>query len=186
MVSATDLKNGTTFKLDGKPYKVTKYSHQKIGRGGATVKVKLRNLVSADLEERTFNSTEKLDEIDTKKVQLQYLYQDGNNAVFMNPQNYEQEEIPMNLLGDDINYIKEGEDVNVLFWDAKALSIDIPPKITLKVKQTPPGVKGNSATNIYKPAVMENGVTIKVPLFVNEGEKIVVDTRTGEYVERAK
>jgi elongation factor P len=186
MISATDLKNGTTFKLDGKPYKVTRYTHQKIGRGGANVKLKIRNLVSGDLEERTFNASEKVDEIATNKVQLQYLYRDDNAAVFMNPSTYEQVEIPLTLLEDEIDYIKEGEQVNVLFWDNKPLSMDIPPKITLTVKQTPPGVKGNSATNIYKPAVMENDLNIKVPLFINEGDKIVVDTRTGEYVERAK
>lgn len=185
-IVATSLKNGTTFEIDGKPYKVVKYFHQKIGRGGATVRVTVRNLKTDSLEEKTFNSTAKFEEIQTSKKPLQYLYNDGKTAYFMDEKTYEQVEIPFSVIESEINYIKEGQSANVLFLDNSALSIEIPPKVTLEVIDTPPGVKGNSATNIYKTAKLENNTSVKVPLFVKKGEKIVVDTRSGEYVERAK
>lgn len=196
MIQATDLKAGTTFELSGKPYKVQKYTHTKIGRGGANVKVSVRNLANGNLEEKTFGSDEKFEEITTSKRSLQFLYKDGTSATFMDPKSYEQVEIPAKTLGDELSYINEGQEVNVLFWSPstgsgqastlEALSVEIPPKVTLKVTDTPPGVKGNSATNIYKPAKLENELQVKVPLFIKAGDKIVVDTRTGEYVERAK
>jgi len=185
MLVATDLKNNVTFLLDGKPCKVVKYAHMKVGRGGASVTVSYRNLESGKLEEKTFQSTAHFDEIQTYKRSLQYLYKDTELAYFMDPMSYEQVEIPLSILGDDIFYLKEGGDANILFWNEKALQADIPPKVTLKVTETDPGVKGNSATNIYKQAVLENGRDIKVPLFIKAGEQIKVDTRTGEYVERA-
>ncbi len=170
--------------MDDKPYRVVKYTHQKIGRGGATVKLKVRSLENGTLSDKTLNSSAKVDDITTNKKSLQYLYDDGDNSVFMDPETYDQIEIPNKLVSDQLVYIKEGESVNVLFWEDKPLSIDIAPKVTLIVKETPPGVKGNSATNIYKPATMDNGLQIKVPLFIKVGDKIRVDTRTGEYVER--
>lgn len=186
MIGVTDLKAGKTFLFEGKPFKVLKYFHQKIGRGGANVRLTVRNLESGTSEEKTFNSSHKVEEISTQKRELQYLYSDANSACFMDPRSYEQVEIPLSVVGDETAYIKEGEEVNVLFWGDKPLSIDIPPKVTLSIKETTPGVKGNSATNIYKPATLENGAQIKVPLFINTNDKVVVDTRTGEYVERAK
>lgn len=184
MLDATRLKNGTTFLMDGKPYKVVKYTHQKIGRGGANVKLKVRDLEKGTLVDKTLNSSAKLEEITTSKRSLQYLYDDGDNSVFMDPKSYEQTEISRDLVSDQLIYIKEGESVDVLFWEDKPLSIDIAPKVALIVKETVPGVKGNSATNIYKPATMDNGLKLKVPLFIKAGDKIRVDTRTGEYVER--
>lgn len=186
MIGVTDLKNGKTFVFESKPYKVLKYFHQKIGRGGATVRLTVRNLETGQSEEKTFNSSHKVEEINTTKKQLQYLYSDSNSAYFMDPMTYEQVEIPLSVVGDETAYIKEGEEVNLLFWGEKPLSIEIPPKVTLRIKETSPGVKGNSATNIYKSATLENGIKVKVPLFINTNDKIVVDTRTGEYVERAK
>ena len=184
MVEVTNLKAGATFQLNGKPYKVLKYQHQKLGRGGATVKVSAKNLETGSLEEKSFSSNIKVEEISTVKKPLQFLYRDGENIVFMDPKNYEQIEIPDYLIEEELNYIKEEDTVNVLFWEDKPLSIDIPPKVSLKVVDTPPGVKGDSATNIYKPAKLENGLQVKVPLFINSGDKIRVDTRTGEYIER--
>lgn len=184
MVLATDLKNGSTFLFEGKPCVVLKYFHQKLGRGGATVRLAYRNLATGTVVEKSFQSTAKFEETTTEKRKLQYLYSDSSNAVFMDPSSYEQVEVPLKILGEDLNYIKEGEEINVLFWEDRALSVDIPPKVVLEVIETTPGVKGNSATNIYKPAKLENGLSIKVPLFVKVGEKVRVDTRTGEYVER--
>lgn len=185
MITATDLKNGTTFLSDGKPFKVVKYTHVKMGRGGATVKVSARNLETGDLTEKSYDAGNKVDEIVTTKKRMQYLYNDGKNASFMNPKTYEQVEIPLDVLGDAVYYIKEGSEVDVLFWDDRALSVDIPPKVVLEVADTAPGVKGNSATNIYKPAKLENGLSVKVPLFIKIGEKVRIDTRTGAYIERA-
>lgn len=184
MVQATALKNGKTFLMNGTPYRVSNYFHQKIGRGGATVKLKVRNLENGQTEEKTINSTVKVDEISTTKRPLQFLYQDGTMASFMDPVSYEQVEIPVDVLGDDLRYVKEGETADVLFWDSRALSVEIPPKVTLAVVQTDPGAKGNSATNVYKPAKLENGLVVKVPLFIKNGDKVRVDTRTGDYVER--
>lgn len=190
MISVTDLKNGITFLSEGKPYRVVKYTFTKMGRGGALVRVTARNLETGSAEEKTFSSNTKVDEVSTAKRKLQYLYKDGGDAVFMDPGSFEQVEIPLSILGDNTLYFKEGESINVLFWSSsdgdKPLDVEIPPKITLEVTQTDPGVKGNSATNIYKPAVCENGLALRVPLFINTGDSIVVDTKNGQYVERAK
>lgn len=192
MINATDLKNGATFLRNGSPYKVVKYSLIKMGRGGATVKLIARNLESGATEDISLSSNIKVEGVTTSKRALQYLYNDGSNATFMDPLTFEQVEIPNSILESELKFIKEGENVDVLFWSdppageaSKALSIDIQPKITLMVTDTAPGVKGNSVSNIYKPATLENGLSVKVPLFVKIGDKIRVDTRTGEYVERA-
>ena len=186
MIQSTDLKNGITFLSNGMPYKVVKYTHTKMGRGGATVRVVSRNLETGAVEEKTFSANVKVDEIATQKRKLQYLYFDGKNALFMDPSNFEQVEVGKNIIADELPFIKEGQDVNVLFWEDKALSIDIPPKVRMRVEETAPGVKGNSASNVYKSAKLENGLSVKVPLFINQGDSVIVDTRTGDYVERAK
>ena len=186
MINATDLKNGTTFLDKGKPYKVIKYSLIKMGRGGAIVRVSARNMESGGIEEKTFSSNIKVDEVQTFKRQLQFLFGDEKIATFMDPKSYEQVEVPMNVIEKELPFIKEGENVSLLFWDDKPLSIEIQPKVTLKITDTPPGVKGDTASNVYKQATLENGMSVKVPLFVNKGEKVVIDTRTGDYVERAK
>ena len=185
MVEATALKTGKTFVMDGTPFVVVKYEIQKIARGGGTVKLQVRNLRNGQFEQKTMNSSVKVQEISTTKRPLQFLYVDDSVASFMDPSNFEQIELPKSLIEDELPYIKEGETVNVLFWDEKPLSVEISPKVTLEVTETTPGVKGNSATNVYKPATLENGLEVKVPLFIKKGEKVRIDTRTGEYVERA-
>ena len=186
MIQVTDLKNGTTFLYNKKPCKVIKYTHTKIGRGGATIKLTSKNLISGSTEEMTFGSNQKVEEVNTIKKKLQFLYKDSSNALFMDPTTFEQVEIPLVILGDQVDYIKDGENVNVLFWNERPLSVELPPNIVLTVTETDPGVKGNSAVNIYKPAILDNGLKVKVPLFINQGDKVKIDTRTGEYVERAK
>lgn len=186
MIEATELKSGTTFLLDNTPFRVEKYKHQKIGRGGATVKVTVRNLKTGEQQEKRLNSSHKVENISTVKKPLQFLYSNKSAATFMDTSTFEQVEIPTDVLGEDLVYIKEGEDVDILFWEDRVLSIDMPSKVNLIVKTTDPGVKGNSATNIYKSCELENGLEIKVPLFINPGDKIKVDTRTGEYVERVE
>jgi elongation factor P len=186
MINATELKNGTTFMYYGKPLQVIKYTHIKVGRGGAIVKVNVRNIKTGSVENFSFSSDLAFDEANTLKRKLQFLYSDSRVVVFMDPKTFEQVELPIDVLGDQIKFVKEGENVDVLFLEDQALSVELPPKITLKVAQTDPGVKGNSATNIFKPAILENGFKLKVPLFIKVGDIIRVDTRTGSYVERAK
>jgi elongation factor P len=186
MINSTDLRAGVAFLQNGKPYQVIKYSLIKMGRGGAVVKVAARNLESGSIEEKSFSSNVTVDEVSTSKKRLQYLYKDSASATFMDPKTYEQIEIPLGVLANDIQYLKEGESVDVLLWDEKPLSVILSPSVILEVTECDPGVKGNSATNIYKPATLENGLKLKVPLFIKVGDKIKVDTRNGEYVERAK
>lgn len=193
MLSSTELRAGRTFHIDGTPYQVLKYEHIKIGRGGATVRVSVRNLRTGANDEKTFSTSQTVEEITTIKRRLQYLYSDGENAVFMDPKTYEQVEVGKNILKNDLLYLKEGDLADLLFWvegeassKDKPLGIDLPPKVNLTVADTAPGVKGNSAANIYKSATLENGLVVKVPLFIKAGDKIKVDTRSGEYTERVK
>src|SRR3990167_4980367 len=149
MINSTDLRAGVTFLYNDKPYQVIKYSLIKQGRGGAMVKVLARNLESGSIEEKGFSSNISVEEVLTSKRTLQYLYKDASNAVFMDPKSFEQMEIPLSILGDAVSYVKEGENVNGRWWEAKALSVEVPPKITLEVTECDPGVRGNSATNLY-------------------------------------
>ncbi|MFC1625497.1 elongation factor P [Patescibacteria group bacterium] len=186
MIRATNLKNGKAFLHYKKPYLVLKYSLIKLGRGSAYVKINARNLETGGVEDISYQSNATVEDADTSKRKLQFLYKDEKGIYFMDTATYEQVEINAKVLGDQVYFLKEGESVDVLFWGEKALSVDLPPKVILKIVQTDPGVKGNSATNIYKPAVLENGLKLKVPLFIKVGESVRVDTRSGEYLERAR
>ena len=186
MVNVTDLRSGVTFVENGKPYVVLKYDHKKLGRGNAVIKTQVRNLRTGNVEERGFTSGGKVEEIFTTRRQVQYLYKDDKTAVFMDPESYEQIEIPLKVIAEPIRYIKEGEVVWVLFWENEPLSLELPPNVAMKIHYTDPGVKGNSATNIYKSATLENGLNVKVPLFINNGDIIRLDTRTGDYIERVR
>ena len=184
MIPVTELRRGVTFEFGGSPYKVLEYHHIKVGRGGATIRVSVRNLVNGGTEEKTFNNGASVKSINTVKRRLQYLYE-AENAVFMDPKTFEQVEIGKTAISQELVYLKEGQQTDVLFWDERALGIELPPNVTLTVTEADPGVKGNSASNFYKPAKLENGLQVKVPLFIKVGEKVRVDTRTREYVERA-
>lgn len=186
MIASTQLRNGTTFMRNGQPHIVIEYALIKMGRGGATVKINARNLITGAVINDSYSSNVKVEEVTTRKQRLQYLCKDGNVATFMDPMTFEQVEISQKLIEQELKFTKEGENVDVLFWDDRVLSLDLPPKVTLEVIETDPGVKGNSASNLYKDAVLENGIKTRIPLFVNKGEKVKVDTKTGEYVERAK
>lgn len=185
-VNATNLRSGIAFLYEGKPFKVTKYNLIKMGRGGATVRVNCVNLETFANVEHAFSSNLSFEQVDLLKRKLQYLYKDATTAFFMDPVNFEQIEVPLKILGDDVYYIKEGEEADILFWGERAMSVDLPPKVTLKVVECDPGVRGNSASNFLKSAKLENGLMVKVPLFIQTGEKIRVDTRSGDYIERAK
>lgn len=186
MIASTQLRNGTTFLRNGEPCQVIRYALIKMGRGGATVKVTVRNLITGATIDDSYSSNVKVEGVTTSKRRLQYLYSDGSTATFMHPTTFEQVEIPVKVIENEIKFIKEGESVDLLFWDERVLSVDLPPKVTMKIAETAPGVKGNSASNLYKSATLENGAQIRVPLFINAGESVRVDTRTGEYIERAK
>jgi elongation factor P len=186
MISVTELRAGRTFEDEGEPFLVLKYEHVKLGRGTANIKVKVRNLRTGAIIEKTFISGARVQEISTIKRKLRYLYQEGRNFYFIDPKNFEQFEIPEESISDQVAYLSEGVEVEILFWNGKPLSLELPPKMEFTVVETGPGVRGDSATNIYKSATLNNSLKIKVPLFINEGDKILVDTRSGEYVERVR
>lgn len=186
MIASTKLRNGVTFLRNEEPHQVIEYALIKMGRGGATVKITARNLITGAVINDSYSSNIKVEEVATSKRSLQYLYNDGSDATFMDPQTFDQVEIPVNVVKNELKFIKEGDLCDLLFWDERVLSIDLPPKVTMEVLDTAPGVKGNSASNLYKSATLENGVQVRVPLFINKGDKVRVDTRTSEYVERSK
>ncbi|MDO8551184.1 MAG: elongation factor P [bacterium] len=192
MIPVTQLRADTTFMSeDGYPYVVLKYEHTKMGRGNANIKVRARNLKTGAVLEKSFVSGSRVEEVSTAKRKLQYLYREGNGLLFMDPANFEQVTIKENLVGNRFKFLVEGNLVEVLFWTSspsgeEPLDIQLPPKMEFQIAETEPGVKGNSATNLFKSAVLINGMAVRVPLFVQAGERILVDTRTGEYVERVK
>ncbi len=185
MIGVTDLKAGTTYNEDGALLQVISYEHIKMGRGSANIKVKVRNLTSGGVVEKSYINGAKVQDVMVLKSEIQFLYKDEDNAYFMNPHTYEQITIPLKKIPEHA-YLKEGEEFVGSFLDGEALSVLFPPKMVFEVVETTPGVKGNSATNVFKDATLENGLTTKVPLFINIGEKIKVDTRTGEYSEKAQ
>ncbi len=186
MIGVQDLRNGTTFLLDGQPYVALKYEHIKLGRGSATIKIKAKNLLSGAIIDKSFVNSARVEEINTARRAMQYLYRGTGTYVFMDPQTYEQVEILDSVIGDSGLYLVDGVQVNVLFWDERPLWIELPPKMEFTVAETDPGIKGNSAANMYKSATLDNGMTIRVPLFINQGDRLLVDTRDGSYVERVK
>lgn len=184
MISVTDLRANAVFEEEGQLWKVLRYEHVKLGRGTATIKVKIRNLRTGSITERAFISGARVQEANLLKKEVQYLYQDKSDHIFMDPITFEQFTLSKEKLGDEEKFLKEGMNVQVLLNDDEALSIELPIKMEFKIKESDPSVRGNSATNIFKDAVLENGLKLKVPLFVDEGDTIRIDTRTGEYVER--
>ena len=185
MISVTDLRSGVVFQDLGQLFQVLSYEHIKMGRGSANIKVKVKNLRTGGTVDKSFINGAKVDDVSVFKKDLQYLYKDGENAYFMNPQTFEQINIPLKTMGSDSYYLKEGDNFNISFLDEEALSLNLPPKMEFKVLDTAPGVKGNSATNVFKDAVLENGLKAKVPLFIDIGDRVRIDTRTGAYSERA-
>ncbi len=191
MISVTDLRSGATFSEDGQIFKVLKYEHTKMGRGTATIKVKIKNLKTGSIIEKSFISGARVQETTLEKRETQYLYAEGRGQkvedrtyVFMDPRTFEQFTISGSRISEEAKFLQDGINVWVMFWNDEPLSIEIPIKMDFKVVECDPGVKGNSATNIYKDATLENGLVLKIPLFVQEGQTVRIDTRTGEYVER--
>ncbi len=185
MISVTDLRTGTKVTMDGGLWECVEYQHQKIGRGGAKVVAKFRNLESGGTVERSFNSGEKLQDIFIDYRNLQYLYNDGETFTFMDTETYEQPTLTAAQMGDAAQWLKENIEVAVDYYQDRPLKVTLPNTVELKIVQTDPGVKGDTVSGGSKPAVLESGATVNIPLFVEEGEVIRVDTRTGEYLGRA-
>lgn len=185
MLSITDLHNGTVFGMDGKPYLVVWSEHSKQGRGGAIMRTKIKDLLTGAMLDRTFKGSDAFDEVDIERKKCQYLYSEGNDCHFMDNTSYDQFSLSKDVIGDKIDYLKEGMEIAIIMFENKPISIDMPIKVTYEIKYTEPGFKGNTQSATTKPATLETGAQIQVPLFVSIGDKIVVDTRDGSYVERA-
>jgi elongation factor P len=185
MLSLNEIKIGKVLNINNEPFVVTKTDHHKMGRGGAVLKVKLKNLISGNILDKTYQGNDKADEADTERKKTNYMYKDDTNAYLMDNQTYEQFELSLETVGDKAKFLKDGIDVDVLYFDGQPVSIDIPIKMKFRVTDAPPGVKGNSAGNVTKKVVIETGAEITAPMFINEGDEIVVNTDTEEYAERA-
>jgi elongation factor P len=184
MISVTELRAGTTYQEDGQYMTVLSYEHIKMGRGSANIKVKVRNLKTGSTTDKSYINGAKVQDVPVVKKEMQYLYKDDTEVFFMDAQSFEQVSIPIKLIPEHI-YLKEGENFTVSFIDGKPLAVFLPPKMVFKVVETSPGEKGNSATNVFKEATLENDIKTRVPLFIQVGELIRIDTRTGAYTEKA-
>ena len=186
MISTNQFKNGSHIEIDGKIWKILDFQHVKPGKGGAFVHTKLRRIEDGSVIDKTFRAGEKFRPVHTESRKMQYLYDSGDAAVFMDSRDYEQIEIPTAALGDAMQWVLPNTDVEVLFVDEQPSDVQVAGAIEMKVTQTDPGLKGDTASGGgNKPATLESGVVVQVPLFIEEGETIRVDTRTGEYVSRA-
>lgn len=184
MISAGDFKNGITFEHEGQVYQIVEFQHVKPGKGAAFVRTKLKNVISGGIIEKSFRPTDKFEKAHIERKDMEYLYNDGNLYYFMDQETYEQIPINADKVGDALKFIKENDIVKILSYKGNVFGIEPPTFVELKVTATEPGVKGDTATGATKPATLETGATIMVPLFVNTGDIIRVDTRTGEYMER--
>ncbi|HBQ45455.1 MAG TPA: elongation factor P [Ruminococcaceae bacterium] len=185
MISAGDFRNGATFEMEGSVYSIIEFQHVKPGKGAAFVRTKIRNIITGAVTERTFNPNDKFPTAFIERKEMQYLYNDGDLYYFMDPESFEQIPISKEILGDNFKFVKENMNCKILSYKGKPFGVEPPNFVELVITKTDPGFKGDTATNATKPATVETGAEIKVPLFINEGEKIRIDTRTGEYMERA-
>lgn len=185
MISTGDLKRGITIELDGELWKVLDNHHIKMGRGSAQARLKLRNLNSGATVEKTFQAGEKFRRAHLDKRTVQYLYREDGTFHFMDTESYEQTALSQDMLGDAANYLTDGQTVDLLTYQDRPIDLELPPKVELAITRTDPGLRGDTATAGTKPATTETGLVVQVPLFVNEGDRIRVDTGSGQYVERA-
>ncbi len=186
MYDSRDLRKGLKIEIDGAPYVVVQFQFTKPGKGKAYYKCKLKNMVSGAQFDRTFRSSDKFNEANLEEHEMEYLYSDGEQYCFMNTSNYEQEFLDKDQVGEAVDFLKENTVCNVLFFEEKPIGISLPIFVNLKVVKSDPWVKGDTASGDTKPATLETGYAIQVPPFVEEGELVRIDTRTGEYVERVK
>ncbi|KAB2908095.1 MAG: elongation factor P [Ignavibacteriales bacterium] len=186
MADTSDLRNGLIIRFKHDLYSVTDFLHVKPGKGGAFVRTTLKSLTTGRVLENTFRSGESLDVVKVERRKFQYLYADGESLVCMDNETYDQINVPLTAFGDSVKFLKEGTDVDMLMDGEKIVSVETPVHAVLKVLETEPGFKGDTATNAVKPAKLETGATVMVPLFINEGDLLKIDTRSGDYMERVK
>jgi elongation factor P len=186
MISAGEFRNGVTFEMDGKVMQVVEFQHVKPGKGAAFVRTKMKNVITGAVVETSFSPTDKFENAYVERKTMEYSYQDGNLYYFMDTETYELEPIDGSILTDSFKFVTENMPCTVSSYKGKVFAVDPPNFVELEVTETDPGFAGNTATNVTKPATLETGAEVKVPLFINPGEKIRIDTRTGEYLERAK
>lgn len=186
MPSTSDFRNGLKIEMDGVPYVMVEFQHVKPGKGGAFVRTKLKNLKTGRVVEKTFRSGESVDSPDIEQKEMQYLYRDGDMYVFMDTSDYEQTSLPKANIGEGIKWLKEESICDIMFFNGEAISVELPTFVELAIAQTDPGMKGDTAAGGSKPAELETGASVNVPLFLNEGDILKIDTRSGEYIERVK
>ena len=185
MISAGDFRNGVTLEIEGNVYQILEFQHVKPGKGAAFVRTKLKNIINGGVVEKTFRPTEKFPAARIDRVDMQYLYADGDLYNFMDVNTYEQIALSSDVVGDALKFVKENETVKVCSYNGKVFSVEAPLFVELEVTDTEPGFKADTATGPTKPATLETGAQINVPLFVNQGDRVKIDTRTGEYLSRA-
>ncbi len=184
MLSLTDIKTGKRILWNGEPYIVLEYQHSFLGRGGAVMRTKLKNLVTGAIIDYTFQDKDKFDEADVVKSKAQYLYRDENGATFMNMDDFDQFSLSQDIIGNATDYLLEGTEVTLLSWENKPIAIEMPIKVTLEVKDAPPGIKGDTASGGDKVVTLETGIQLTTPLFIKTGDKVIVNTEKGSYVSR--
>lgn len=184
MLNFNEIKMGRVIKLNSEPYIIIKTDHHKMGRGGAVLKIKCRNLINGNILERTYQGAEKAEEAETETKKANFMYKDKDEAYFMDNTSFEQFNLPVEDIGESAMFLRDGIDVDVLYFEGKPVSVSLPIKMDFKVVSAPPSVKGNSAGNVNKLVEIETGAEISVPLFIDEGDLIRINTETGEYVER--
>ena len=186
MISVSDFRNGVTFEMDGKVMQIVEFQHVKPGKGAAFVRVKMKNVITGAVIETTFNPSDKYPSAYIERKKMQYSYSDGDLYYFMDTETYDMIPIDKSILDDGFRFVKENDTCTILSYKGKPFGIESPNFVDLVVTKAEPGVKGDTATNVTKPATVETGAEVKIPLFINEGDKITIDTRTGEYLSRAK
>lgn len=186
MYQPTDLKKGVVCQIDGKPYRVTEYSQKVMGRGGSIVNVKLKNLIDGSVIPKTFKGQDKIERAEVSNKNVQYLYADDLDFYFMDPENFEQFQLPAEIVDSAASYLKEGDDLNLQFFGERVINVELPKNLYLEVTYTEDVVKGDTTSNVLKDATVETGLVVKVPSFIKTGDVISVDTTTGEYRERKK
>jgi len=185
-VDTSQFRNGLKFLLDGQPFVMTYFQHVKPGKGGAFVRTRVKNLLNGKVLERNFRSGERVELADIEEKHMQYLYLDGDSLVFMDQETFDQIPFSQEVVGDARKFLKENTEVEVLFWNGRPVNVELPSFLELKVTQCDPGLKGDTASGATKPATLETGAVVNVPLFVKEGDILRIDTRTEEYVDRVR
>ncbi|MFD1395182.1 elongation factor P [Kroppenstedtia eburnea] len=185
MISTSEFRTGLTIELDGDVWQVMEFQHVKPGKGAAFVRSKLRNLRNGNIQERTFRAGEKMARAHVESRQMQFLYESGGEYTFMDNETYDQVTLPAERLEREVKFLKENMNVNLVIYNGETLGVDLPNTVELEVVETDPGIRGDTATGGSKPAKLETGLVVQVPLFINQGDRLVVDTRKGEYVSRA-